>query len=581
MRRPSPDEPSGCPPETAAGENMFQPKLDELRQQFSTLQQHTRLEPGRAKGTSEHQQAETFLALQYTVARVLAEAMTPEEAAAPILQCLCESLGWDLGELWSVDSKERALHLAQVWAAPSIDASELERGLRTRGFPVGATPPWQSGSPVWIDDIAVDEIRARQPEAVLLGMHGLFRMPVSVHGEISAILRVYCREVRRQDAAVVEFMMSIGVQLGHFLERQRNVGILRDSEARKAAILEASLDAVITIDHHGQVVEFNSAAETIFGYRREDALGRELFGLIVPPRMREQALAGFARYQVTGESGLLGKRYDAFAMKSDGSEFPVEVAVALLGIGDPPLLTIYICDATVRKNAEADVKRYQERLRSLMADLLLAEEHERRRLAVDLHDGLSQTLALAHIKLSALRLTTGAKLAHSLDDIKELIGQADRSARSISVELSPPALHDLGLEPAVQWLVEHIQARYGIEIVLEGDGQPKPTDEKTRVILFRSIRELLINAAKHSGAQRVRVRLESDAGSLNATIEDDGGGMEPDLAAVKGSGLFSIHERLGHVGGNMRIESAPGKGTRIHLCAPLTNTRPKKAMVLG
>ena len=102
------------------------------------------------------------------------------------------------------------------------------------------------------------------------------------------------------------------------------------------------------------------------------------------------------------------------------------------------------------------------------------------------------------------------KLDESLDEIEELIEQANRAARSISFELSPPVLHDLGLEPAVQWLVENIQARYGIEIVLEDDGQPKPADEKTRVILFRSIRELLINAAKHAGARRVHVRLERE-----------------------------------------------------------------------
>jgi signal transduction histidine kinase len=237
------------------------------------------------------------------------------------------------------------------------------------------------------------------------------------------------------------------------------------------------------------------------------------------------------------------------------------------------------CDAGARTSAEHDVTRYQERVRSLMADLLLVEERERRRLAVDLHDGLSQTIALVQIKLSSLRPYMDGKLASSLDEIEALIEQANRAARSISFELSPPVLHDLGLEPAVQWLVENIQARYGIEIVLEDDGQPKPADEKTRVILFRSIRELLINAAKHAGARRVRVCLARDDGQLNALVEDDGIGMEADVMGVKGSGLFSIHERLSHVGGSMRIEASPGRGTRIRLRAPLTNDRSLKASV--
>ena len=528
---------------------------------------------------TEHKQAETHLALQYVVARALLEDKTLAKAAAPILQILCESLGWDVGELWSIDPQGRVAHCVQLWASPSIDLSALQEASRTRELANNTAPSSQNRNPVWIADIAVDETLAREPEAQRVGLHGMFSLPVSVHGEIRAILRVFCRGIRQQDDAVAGFMTSVGVQISQFLERQRNVESLRDSEARKAAILEASLDAVITIDQRAQVVEFNSAAETIFGYRRDDALGREFFGLVVPPRMREQALAAFARYRVTGESGLLGKRYDAFAMKSDGAEFPVEVAVAPLGIGDPPLLTIYVCDATLRKHAEQEVRRYQERVRSLMADLLLTEEHERRRLAIDLHDGLSQTIALANIKLSALRLSLDGKLARSLDEIEALITQADRAARSISVELSPPALHDLGLEPAVQWLVENIQARYGIEIVLEGDGQSQPADEKTRVIFFRSIRELLINAAKHAGARRVHVCLKREENHLNAAVEDDGVGMEPNMADVKGSGLFSIQERLSHVGGSMHIESAPGKGTKVHLRAPLTNKRPTKAGV--
>lgn len=534
---------------------------------------------GTAIEITEYKQAEEHLALQYAVARVLSEADTSEGAIAPILQMLCESLGWDLGEQWSVDTKERAPRCIQQWSSPSVDVSVLQVSLRTRRFPVGVCPPWQSGSPVWIADIADDELLAREPESQKVGLRGMFRLPIRVHGEIRAILQFFCRTVRPKNDAMVEFMTAVANQIGQSLERQHSVERIRESESRKAAILEASLDAVITIDQYGQVVEFNAAAETIFGYRREDAVGRQLMGLIVPPRMRERALESLAQYRATGESGLLGKRFDAYAMKSDGSEFPVEVAMAPIGIGEPPLFTIYVCDATARRNAEQQVHLYQERLRALMADLLLAEEQERRRLAVDLHDGLSQTIALAQMKLSALRLSIDANLANSLDEIEKLFEQANQAGRSISFELSPPVLHDLGLEPAVQWLVENIQSRYGIEIVLKDDGQPKPADEKTRVILFRSIRELLINAAKHAGARRVHVYLGREAEMLNAAIEDDGVGMEPDVVRAKGSGLFSIHERLSHVGGNMQIESVPGKGTKIRLCAPIANIRQTKVRV--
>jgi signal transduction histidine kinase len=123
----------------------------------------------------------------------------------------------------------------------------------------------------------------------------------------------------------------------------------------------------------------------------------------------------------------------------------------------------------------------------------------------------------------------------------------------------------------VQWLIENIQARYGMEIGFVDDGQAKQADEKTRVILFRAIRELLINAAKHASATRVRVRLARERDRVNASVEDDGVGMDPNAAIAEGSGLLSIRERLDYVGGSLHIESSRGRGTRMRLSAPLAS----------
>lgn len=210
---------------------------------------------------------------------------------------------------------------------------------------------------------------------------------------------------------------------------------------------------------------------------------------------------------------------------------------------------------------------YQERLRSLTAELLLAEERARRELAIDLHDGLTQTIALLKMRVAGLEPgATSVQLA-ALREIGLLIDQANRAARSLSFELSPPVLHDLGLEPALDWLTENISSRYGLHVVFEHDDQPKPTDEKTRIILFRSIRELLINAAKHAKAQVVALKLERVGNELQASVDDDGVGMELGLEDVKGSGLFSIRERLRHVGGDISIVSEPGRGTCVQLRA--------------
>ncbi|MBK7644421.1 MAG: PAS domain S-box protein [Planctomycetes bacterium] len=388
---------------------------------------------------------------------------------------------------------------------------------------------------------ALERLASEQPGA----------MPLSC-APILADVRMCCERMQSRDVA-----------------QRASAEALRQSETRKAAILDASLDAVITVDERGCVVEFNTAAESMFGYKREYAIGQVLSDLVAPSRLKHKALEVLSRLRAGAAGQGETQRFQAIAITSDGAELAIEVAIAPLGLGAPKLLTLYIHDATSRKRAEDDLRRNQRRLQALTAELLLTEERERRRLAIDLHDGLSQTIALARIKLASLRPALTDERAMLLDEIGGLIEEADRAARSVSFELSPPMLHDMGLEAALQWLVEHLGARYGIQIVLEDDGLSKSTDERTRVILFRSIRELLINAAKHAGARAVRLRVFREGTRLGVAVEDDGVGMQLGAGDSGGFGLFSIRERMGHVGGSMRIDSAAGRGTRIELRAPL------------
>lgn len=222
----------------------------------------------------------------------------------------------------------------------------------------------------------------------------------------------------------------------------------------------------------------------------------------------------------------------------------------------------------VNRLEPSEVAGYQERLRAMMANLLVAEEMERRRLAADLHDGLTQLLALVAMKVASLRGASIGTLEKSLAEIGALVDQANRAARSIGYELSPPVLHDVGLEPAVQWLAENIRTRYGIDVTFADDEHTKPTDEPTRIVLFRGIRELLINAAKHASPKHVQVSLKRDGDDIVALVDDDGVGMDLDIRAARGSGLFAIRERIEHVGGSIEIQSKPGSGTHVRLRAP-------------
>ena len=132
---------------------------------------------------------------------------------------------------------------------------------------------------------------------------------------------------------------------------------LRRSEARKAAILDSALDCIVTIDHEGCITEFNPAAERTFGYRRDEVVGKQLADVIIPPSLREEHRRGFARYLATGEARVLGRRVEMTAIRADGSEFPVELAITRIPLDGPPSFTGYLRDITERKQAEEELRR--------------------------------------------------------------------------------------------------------------------------------------------------------------------------------------------------------------------------------
>ena len=228
---------------------------------------------------------------------------------------------------------------------------------------------------------------------------------------------------------------------------------------------------------------------------------------------------------------------------------------------------------TERKRAEETLKESQ--LRSLASELSLAEERKRRRIATALHEGVCQTLAVSKIKLGVLRESaSSAGLAEPLDEVCEFIDQSIQDTRALSLELSPPILYELGFEAAVAWLAEQIQEQHGILTDVEDDRQPKPLDNDVPVVLFQAVRELLTNVVKHAQACNAKVSLQREDDNIRIRVEDDGVGFDSSKMGlhkdeIDGFGLFSIRERLEHLGGNFEIESEVGHGTWVTLVAPL------------
>jgi len=217
----------------------------------------------------------------------------------------------------------------------------------------------------------------------------------------------------------------------------------------------------------------------------------------------------------------------------------------------------------------------RERLRALASELNLAEQRERKRMAIELHDYLAQLLALAVMKLSQVKQKTemvsvGTDLVNKA---QELIIEALNYTRTLVTDLTPPMLHDFGLPTALRWLAEQME-RHQLSVTIELSEQDDlKLPEEQALLLFQSIRELLINASKHSGAGQATVSLTRRDGKLHVEVRDRGKGFDIHAKADGGDpanfGLFSIRERMMALGGSFELESEPEKGTRALLVLPL------------
>lgn len=224
---------------------------------------------------------------------------------------------------------------------------------------------------------------------------------------------------------------------------------------------------------------------------------------------------------------------------------------------------------------ERRVTERTSQLRRVALEATMAEERERHAIARDLHDDLGQMLHVAGIKLGQLAkpLAEGARLALTAE-LNDIVADASRMVRSLTSQLSPPTLVELGLLPALSWLADEMSRAYGLKVTVRADGGTVPQlDHAQAAILFRAVRELLINVSKHAATDAATVAVRGGGGKLVLAVADEGAGMADWRTALpegKGFGLASIRERIAFLGGSMDIRTTPERGTTVTLEMPLS-----------
>ncbi len=294
----------------------------------------------------------------YAVTAALATASTQQRATNEILSGICGGLGWQLGQFWRVDRQARVLRCVASWYQKRAELETFAAKSADFTFASGLGLPgriWSSGRPEWLADVVVDSNFPRAPFALDANLHGAFGFPVSVEGEILGVMEFFSGEIREPDEELLEMSAVIGGQIGHYLKRLEAEEAIRVIDARKSSILETALDSIIVIDHRGTILEFNPAAERTFGLARDDAVGRPMAEVIVPPSLREAHRHGFVQYIKTGQAKILGRRIEMMGLRADGIEFPVELAVTRVEGPGPPLFTGYLRDISDRKRLEAQL----------------------------------------------------------------------------------------------------------------------------------------------------------------------------------------------------------------------------------
>jgi PAS domain S-box-containing protein len=330
----------------------------------------------------DHHNAAVLLAAEHAVAHVLAEAYDEASAYPRLLAAIGESLGWDVGAVWTGDA-DGTLRCIETWRGPD----PFDKTSRGTSLAPGEGLPgrvWVSGAPAWIVDLAADPNFPRGSAAVLAGLRSAFCFPIHGADRVIAAMEFLATQRRDPDAHLLHTMTSLGGRIGQAVERWRAEDRLRDSEARKSAILNAAFDCIITMDAAGRVVEVNPATERTFGYAASEMVGRELAELIIPPELREPHRRGVERYVAGGEARIVGHPVELPAMRKDRSEFPVEIAITRPQIAGPPLFTGYLRDVTERKRDEQALRSLAEEQAALrrVATTVASEPDEARAIAV-------------------------------------------------------------------------------------------------------------------------------------------------------------------------------------------------------
>lgn len=343
------------------------------------------------------------------------------------------------------------------------------------------------------------------------------------------------------------------------------------TERMRGIIALAPVAVWITEGDH--IVFANKASAALFGADDpQRLLGRSIYSLLTP-ESHATVRQGLSRaLDADAPQPLIHERI----ARLDGQVRDVEIAVAALPDHGTTALQVVISDVTDRSALHRELQASRHDLRRFTAGLVEAREAERRHIARELHDELGQRLTAMKMALEtfdAARSTTATD--ERVATLVDMIDETTAAVRRIAADLRPPMLDDLGLNAAIEWLVNGWARRMGLDVHLKLEATDPPIGDSASIALYRILQETLTNVVRHSKARQVQVELHCSSDAVVLTVQDDGIGLPAHALHQQGShGLLGMRERCQMLGGQFEIGNAPAGGVRVAVRLPLAAEPP-------